>query len=107
MKNQNEAELFLLEQFENILDVLWCSENRMFVDELSVAKKEQKGSAKKEGMPDNPNSASTKTNQKKSEVTESVYTKEKRFKTSTSLKGDTLNLPKRQILQKHRKWEKA
>ena len=79
----------------------------MFVDELSVAKKEQKGSAKKEGMPDNPNSASTKTNQKKSEVTESVYTKEKRFKTSTSLKGDTLNLPKRQILQKHRKWEKA
>jgi len=105
LKHQNEAVDFLLGQFENILDMVYCSKSDILTEVEGESEVVSQPITTSEDNSTDTGKKGVKAKEKP--VTETVYVNEKRFTSNVSLKGDSLSLPKRQVLQKHRAWEKA
>jgi len=109
VREQEEVESFLAQQFENILDLLWCADKN-FISAPQGTKKENKQDPAKTNISDKQASSSaenTKNKPRPIEPKTPVYLNEQHFKTQHRVKGDSRQLPKQQVLQKHRLWEKA
>ncbi len=111
MNSKGFGELFL-EELENILDIVWLSQEYKKVqnheNEKEKPQKEENRKLTEPQKSENDNEVKTQDQQidKPPQMVE-VYTTQPVFKKSSALSVDYITLPRQQTLQNYRKWEKA
>ena len=111
MNSKGFGELFL-EELENILDIVWLSQEYKKVqnheNEKEKPQKEENRKLTELQKSENDNEVKTQDQQidKPPQMVE-VYTTQPVFKKSSALSVDYITLPRQQTLQNYRKWEKA
>ena len=106
MDYKNLGQLFLKE-LENVLDMLWLSQEYKKVPNQKEIKEPNSN------KPEKPQKSKQTEDKKQNIKTDStpqkveVYTKQQIFKKTTTLPVDYITLPRQQTLQNYRNWEKA